>query len=1804
MGKRKKIGEACAQDKDCGSKICRPTDVTDSDGEKQCVGKATLKGPCRKDTDCRGAAYCDKPPDAPAEAFAGQCKPNKTSTPTRPPKKKKKSKPVKKALAECSGKSAKSCMSDSKQKKKPHCFFVKEVTKKQGRKVPTECTNVLQGFDTYKGKLEDSLNDLNAELINLMENVADKDRPAVRQLLLKNSSNAFQDHEYEYVLLLLSNRYGNDIATWLHDALDEDNEIKTFHGFSNKRKVFVLFNLLETLQVEVSKIKSMMATKKKKGGKKSKYVAFTMHFPHFFRYKYKYVDQGYTPEAGFCKGTKGVCVINETVDLNKRTYLPKCKTTTICNVSETISGGKTYQLKDAEYQQEELYVLPQKTRGNLRVGGREDFTTPTKYMSFMNVYKYEMVNGHLMTKVPTVLKTIEALDARDLSGSRGYQRHCIFTQTNLIMNMLPYFVANGYFIPNRLPSPRDTDDYEWFLLARNATVRRQNNGMLEIQWPEKSDYGYYVPENVTTVEPKENFLIQDGEGNDVNVTNACCQVNLYAPYHKRIVYLYSDKTGKDIIGNTNMYVNDGHKKEFTKNFFNNDLQSAHIIIIDQTQKEGLSLYDVAYMHINEVVTNIGDYEQATARVARRCKSQRLPTIRFQKAFGSEFNLRFVSVFMYDSTFPSQQCFLKNAVDPNDSSQLYYKEKHSDKLYVRTITGKLMCRGMEDSSGALVFPSDSVLKLIDQIFDQFTFSERQERRIRKSLTISFDSFYRALANRDDLTKIITVMNEWMKRYSFDYSQKKALEDLDLQNIIHDDFRLANQAYKDTFLRKTTPNFVVPTFQLPDYTNIPAYQGTLSFMYPPLFAFIFKRLKLLFPNELKVLSFPGGNIQNELIWEATIFLPNKNPPALGTSQLSNTKVVMEAVETLLNDNTGLRYLVVSMTLKSAKEYESSSNHQNALIFYKQVLGNGKFQFIVERFEPNGFDDEQFRPALLNLEMEKMLTTLKTHLYEKYKPVVVDFTYVTPLDQCAFNLNFSSLTAAGYCVPWSVFYLDYRLMNPQADATELIEFIRQQWQDTELHKSFIESYSSAALQFFDDLNVEMTKRHRKQGTTISTIYRQFKTLSETAQEQLINAIMGNDQSIQEADEKTKKLQMDNNKERNDDSDNKNPPEDKNESTEMILNNFRIMLQGLYDRYLKLTTDSEDKKAKLQWALKKDLDFFDDLRSEDPALLKSYINDIDTIPEFKSFFYIYKMMQELLSQDDMLELAYNTLSASEFKTKYIGITRKKISELNNILNVVSRWYPKPPHTETYNFWTMFWRILPKSRYLYTTKHKIEASKEEWEEIEKEIDNDELYGILKDLEKCILTEDNLKKYKKGKIRMVLAPFVTFNEPYREVVFLDANLSKEVIDYYFFQPWSHLYEQDYKIGLVLGRAYEKQFKKYARLTVSDDYQTPQYGQALDNLKTNRYIGYGQLCHIWFNVNNQLFNTLEKLNSNFLEYFNTLCKYLGNNPIDENTLKEYDESNDANEQETNNDISLQGGDCACETACEDALARKFQDISLTPNEFDKMQVMGYKELRPREIEQKPSLLDKYIRWYASEKIDGWQAIWDGKGTLYTKTYKRTFAVPDRWMKLLPKIPMTGEIKIKGQPATKTASLMKDNPLWDKTYFHVFDVVGRNHINKPFRERVRIVEQTVKNACQSIPDCPLIAAPQIIMQSREDIVTFYKKVLEKGGEGLVITAPESIYDAGKKRSNERVKLKGRNDAEGEVIGYNMGGENGLKSLHLAFNGITFDLGIGFKHVHRQHPTAYFPLGTMVTFSYRELNENGKPKEARFVAVRCDI
>ena len=115
---------------------------------------------------------------------------------------------------------------------------------------------------------------------------------------------------------------------------------------------------------------------------------------------------------------------------------------------------------------------------------------------------------------------------------------------------MPYFVANGFFIPNRLAGKNETT--EWFLLAKNASVTLQSDNMIEIQWPKKAANGYYVPVNITTVEPIERF--SDKNGNDLFLPKGkTIKIDLFANPQFRIVYLYEhDDNKKNIISGNNL----------------------------------------------------------------------------------------------------------------------------------------------------------------------------------------------------------------------------------------------------------------------------------------------------------------------------------------------------------------------------------------------------------------------------------------------------------------------------------------------------------------------------------------------------------------------------------------------------------------------------------------------------------------------------------------------------------------------------------------------------------------------------------------------------------------------------------------------------------------------------------------------------------------------------------------------------------------------------------------------------------------------------------------------------------------------------------------------------------------------------------------------------------------------------------------------------------------------------------------------------------------------------------------------------
>lgn len=144
----------------------------------------------------------------------------------------------------------------------------------------------------------------------------------------------------------------------------------------------------------------------------------------------------------------------------------------------------------------------------------------------------------------------------------------------------------------------------------------------------------------------------------------------------------------------------------------------------------------------------------------------------------------------------------------------------------------------------------------------------------------------------------------------------------------------------------------------------------------------------------------------------------------------------------------------------------------------------------------------------------------------------------------------------------------------------------------------------------------------------------------------------------------------------------------------------------------------------------------------------------------------------------------------------------------------------------------------------------------------------------------------------------------------------------------------------------------------------------------------------------------------------------------------------------------------------------------------------------------------------------------------------------------------------------------------------------------------------------------------------INVFLEYVLQIGGEGVILRNPDTLWQAG--RTRDVLKHKPHLDAEGTVIGYTWGRETDkgskllgkMGALLLEMDGREFKLS-GFTDTERemtfiatgenaavlgrQFPgdrvrdhtihNPMFPIGSQVTFKYRELSDEGIPKEARY-------
>ncbi|HSI46040.1 MAG TPA: DNA ligase [Methylophilus sp.] len=238
----------------------------------------------------------------------------------------------------------------------------------------------------------------------------------------------------------------------------------------------------------------------------------------------------------------------------------------------------------------------------------------------------------------------------------------------------------------------------------------------------------------------------------------------------------------------------------------------------------------------------------------------------------------------------------------------------------------------------------------------------------------------------------------------------------------------------------------------------------------------------------------------------------------------------------------------------------------------------------------------------------------------------------------------------------------------------------------------------------------------------------------------------------------------------------------------------------------------------------------------------------------------------------------------------------------------------------------------------------------------------------------------------------------------------------------------------------------------------------------------------------------------------------------------------------------------------------------------------------------------VREYlVSEKLDGIRAVWDGKQLVSRQGHP--IHAPAWFTKLFPQQPLDGELWIaRGQFELLSATVRQSVPeekAWQKVTYYIFELPNGEG---PFADRARQLEQLARKANSPY----LKAIKQFHVQDEQSLKRTLDSVVAKRGEGLMLHRADAPYLTG--RNHALLKLKPQLDAEAKVVAYVPGkgkyvGKMGALLVEMP-DGLQFKLGTGFTDAERANPPV---IGSQVTYTYRDITKNGKPKFASFVRVR---
>jgi DNA ligase 1 len=242
-----------------------------------------------------------------------------------------------------------------------------------------------------------------------------------------------------------------------------------------------------------------------------------------------------------------------------------------------------------------------------------------------------------------------------------------------------------------------------------------------------------------------------------------------------------------------------------------------------------------------------------------------------------------------------------------------------------------------------------------------------------------------------------------------------------------------------------------------------------------------------------------------------------------------------------------------------------------------------------------------------------------------------------------------------------------------------------------------------------------------------------------------------------------------------------------------------------------------------------------------------------------------------------------------------------------------------------------------------------------------------------------------------------------------------------------------------------------------------------------------------------------------------------------------------------------------------------------------------------------------QYLVSEKFDGARAIWDGKTLRFRSG--RDVAAPRWFIEKLPPEPLDGELWIARGRFDELSGVVRknvpDDTEWRRVQYLIFELPqSENSPTMSFSERVAQLKLIVERT--NFPALKVV--DQFRVKDRAELKRKLDAVVKSGGEGLMLHLAGAPYVTG--RSDVLLKLKPLLDTEATVIEHLPGkgkhaGKMGALMLETK-SGVRFKLGTGFSDAMRANPP---DVGALVTYAYRDVTPQGKPRFASFVRVRDD-